>query len=581
MNSYLKIMAAIALCSCYSATMAEDEFIVIRSLTDAQRILLTTNDGVDAQARQAQDQVREELIAKLSLEQLESLSAAAAKATGKIPEAIQVTESRSLTNGAHIITLSEDLDEYQTEQFIEDVFQNKGIEVIAVNQETVAPLGLGINPRWQWDMVDLGEFMFNPTWYGDNFAKAWSLLEKRNYVPGENVVIAVLDTGYTPHPNFIDNLQPLDVDVYGYNFISDCRTSGECSPCTLLKDANKLQYTPNGLDLGSFISTTDVKCPFFRHKRVQNSSWHGSHVIGTIIGNKYNTSNPNYITGGAPGATIVPIRVLGKGGGKLEDIIDGMRWAAGLEVRNNDGTLVPHNPNPVQIINMSLGVNLVDPVLIKVFQDAVDEVISQGVIIVVAAGNEHTDIKNTYPANCQGVISVAARGATGKLASYSNFGNTTITASGGDANILGTLSMIRSTTWSSPENYQSPANGGHGSWKEMQGTSMATPHVSAAIAILIKTLQSQNKIYTLDGIIEILQKSAVNYDNCNAHGCAANYALNVQAALNLILDKIQWYLPSWETTKGFLYGASTICAIGAICYTFNNCKRNTPHVKTH
>jgi subtilisin family serine protease len=354
-----------------------------------------------------------------------------------------------------------------------------------------------------------------------------------------------------------------------------------------IKYANKPQYTPDGLDLGDFISATDIKCPFFQHRKVQLSSWHGSHVIGTIASNGYDINNQDYITGGAPGVTIVPIRVLGKGGGLMADIINGMRWAAGLEVRNNDGTLVPLNPNPAQIINMSLGVRLVDPYLIKAFQNAVDEVIKQGVIIVVAAGNNSIDIKDTYPANLNGVISVAARGPTGKLAHYSNFGNTTITASGGDSRISGLLSMVRSTIWSSSEEYQPPSNGGYGIWKEEQGTSMAAPHVSAAVAILISILQARNEAYTLNSIIEILQKSAIvhsNRNNCNGHDCATNYALDVQAALNHILpmDKTQWsWLPSWDnnTIKGFLYGVGvTICAVGITLYCFYS--GNAPHVKT-
>ena len=121
----------------------------------------------------------------------------------------------------------------------------------------------------------------------------------------------------------------------------------------------------------------------------------------------------------------------------------------------------------------------------KQFQTAIDAVVREGAIVVVAAGNEHVDIKDTVPAGCSGVISVAAKGPTGKLAYYSNFGNTTVTASGGDNTILSPLSMVRSTMWSSLEAYQSPAHGGHETWGEMHGTSMATPHVSAAIAALV------------------------------------------------------------------------------------------------
>ena len=548
MNGYfLKVVVTAVLYGCCLSAMAAKEFVLMYKLTDAQRAFLETYNGVNAQARQAEDQIRKELMAKLSTEQLERLSVVVAKVTSKIPGGIRMTDSDALTNGAHIITLDEDLDARQTKQFLEAIAQREDVEFVVENQKLVPSSGPSINSQYQWDMAAQGEFSNKPEWHGDNFARAWALLKSRNYVPGENVVVAVLDTGYTPHPNFINNLQPLNeqageqAEVYGYNFISDCRMSGECSPSTTSRAATKSRYTPDGLDLGDFIDDEDIRCSFFRGNGKKPSSWHGSHVIGTIASNRYGADDLDNITGGAPGVTVVPVRVLGKGGGRIEDIIDGMRWAAGLEVDNLDGSSTLSNPKPAQIINLSLGGS--GPCSAK-FQQAVNDVIAAGVTVVVAAGNENKDVKDTYPANCRGVISVAARGPTGKLAPYSNFGNTTITASGGDRTITGLLSMVRSTVWSSLGKYQSSAEGGDGSWKEMQGTSMATPHVSAAIAILISilkvnainTLNTQGEsFYTRDKIISLLRESSIKYDRCNKNGCATEHALDVERLVRLVL----------------------------------------------
>lgn len=561
MNMYIKTIFTIVLCSSCMTAIAADRFIVKYRLSESQKAFLSSHAGVDAKAAKAK--IREELMQSLSKEQLDALSTAA-KA--------QVTNSRSLANGAHVITLNKNLDEKQTEQFIHDVEQYNDIEFIEEDKIQQATYVQNINPAYQWDMAGMGGFSTKPTWSGDNFNNAWAVLDNHGYIPGNDVIVAVLDTGYTPHPNFVNNLQPLDgqAGVYGYKFISDCRMSGECPACTTDVDANNdphSKYTPNGLDLGDFITAADTNCKIFRWELERKSSWHGSHVIGTIISNGYNINNSDYMTGGAYGVKVVPVRVLGKGGATISDITNGMMWAAGFVVHNADGSPVPTNPNPAQVISMSLGGN---GKCSHQYQDIIDTIAEEGVIVVVAAGNEKQNIKNVSPAGCSNVISVAAKGPTGKLAHYSNFGNTTITASGGDDTISKPLSMIKSTIWSSLENYQTPANGGHGIWKEMQGTSMATPHVSAAVAILIGILKAQNKTYTNRDVIELLQKSATEYTECNGHGCTTDAALDVQNAVNNVLapDRTRWFyskLPSKEIVVTAVLSSAVTLAMVYFC----------------
>lgn len=119
MNKYIKTIVTIALCGLCIPVMAADRFIIKYKLSESQKAFLSSHTGADA--KEAKAKIREELMQKLSKEQLDALSATA-KA--------QVTDSHSLANGAHVIKLSKDLDEKQTEQFIHDVEQYNNIEFI-------------------------------------------------------------------------------------------------------------------------------------------------------------------------------------------------------------------------------------------------------------------------------------------------------------------------------------------------------------------------------------------------------------------------------------------------------------------
>jgi serine protease len=120
---------------------------------------------------------------------------------------------------------------------------------------------------------------------------------------------------------------------------------------------------------------------------------------------------------------ILPVRVLGKCGGFDSDIIDGMRWAAGLPV-----TGAPRNPNPANIINLSLGG---DDDCSAAYQSAVDEVTAQGTLIVASVGND--GIPPGTPANCSGVLGVGGIRHIGTKIGFSNLGpGTDISAPGGN-----------------------------------------------------------------------------------------------------------------------------------------------------
>ena len=142
------------------------------------------------------------------------------------------------------------------------------------------------------------------------------------------------------------------------------------------------------------------------------SSWHGTHVGGTIAAV---SDNGIGVAGVAFGASIQPVRVLGRCGGWLSDIADGIVWASGGTV-----TGVPANPTPARVINMSLGGY---GTCGATYQAAIDAAVANGAVVVVAAGNSGIDVASSRPANCDSVITVAASDRGGSLAWYSNYGS--------------------------------------------------------------------------------------------------------------------------------------------------------------
>ena len=185
--------------------------------------------------------------------------------------------------------------------------------------------------------------------------------------------------------------------------------------------------------------------------------------------------------------TIVPVRALGKCGGRLSDINDAIRWAGGLvPAVDTDGSEV-WNLNPADIINLSIGLFEYCPASL---QDAIDAVTERGVTVVSAAGNARISTRFYAPGGCNNVISVAAGDARGQITPYSNYGDEVdVLAPGGDltrddngdGRPDGVLSTKLSTDCYDPVTGDAVDNC---YYAYEQGTSMAAPHVSAALALL-------------------------------------------------------------------------------------------------
>ena len=160
----------------------------------------------------------------------------------------------------------------------------------------------------------------------------------------------------------------------------------------------------------------------------RENSFHGSTLAGTV--GAAVTNDRRGVAGGAWNVTVIPVRAIGRCGGELEDIVNGIRWAAGLAPAITETNEQIVNTMPADIINMSLSVQIPCPASM---QDAIDAAVAKGAVIVVAAGNKSNAVENYAPANCNNVLVVAANDARGNIAFYSNFGTAVdVLAPGGD-----------------------------------------------------------------------------------------------------------------------------------------------------
>ncbi len=343
---------------------------------------------------------------------------------------------RRNTAGSYVMKLDRELGRKAIEALAQAIAANPDVQFAEPDRKMHILLTPN-DPRY------LDQWHYYESAGGLNLPSTW------DQTTGAGIVVAVIDTGYRPHADLAANLVP------GYDMIADIATAN---------DGNGRDN--DALDPGDW--NTAGQCGFL--SRASNSSWHGTHVAGTIAAV---TNNANGVAGAAYGAKVQPVRALGRCGGYTSDIADGIVWASGGTVAG-----LPLNPTPARVINMSLGGS---GACGTTTQTAIDGARSRGAVIVVAAGNSNVDVSNASPANCAGVIAVAAVGRTGGKAYYSNFGAAIdVAAPGGDTTggitTNGVLSTLNTGT----------TTPGADSYAYYQGTSMATPHVSAVVALMLE-----------------------------------------------------------------------------------------------
>jgi serine protease len=354
----------------------------------------------------------------------------------------------------------------------------------AIMQHTLTPNDPQYSNQWHYFAPSAGN-------YGINAPAAW------DFTTGSvSIVMADIDTGITNHADLSGRTVP------GYDFINDSLVAN---------DGGGRDSDPS--DPGDWITQAEHDSGYFAGCGVTNSSWHGTHTAGTIGATSNNSLG---VAGVNWNSKILPVRVLGKCGGYLSDIADGMRWSAGLVV-----TGVPNNANPAKVENLSLGGS---GACYATYQNAINAITAAGTTVVVSAGNSNADASGFQPANCSGVITVAATNRNGSRTYYSNYGSSVeISAPGGEQGYTndpnGVLSTLNTGT-------QGPVAD---TYIYYQGTSMAAPHVTGVVSLLY----SLNPLLTPVQVLQILQNTVTNFpggSTCNTSTCGSGI-VNAGAAV--------------------------------------------------
>jgi serine protease len=363
---------------------------------------------------------------------------------------------RRMSLGADVIRASRALSSAEAVQAMQQLAAMPGVEYVEpdlIMHPALTPNDTRYNEQWGFFDADAG-IRANTAW---------------DVATGTGIIVAVLDTGQATHSDITGNL------VAGYDFITSTTVSG---------DGNGRDSDPS--DPGDFSGG-------------QNSSWHGTHVAGTVAAR---TNNGAGVAGTAFNAKVMPVRVLGRGGGSTSDIADAIIWASGGTV---SGVPTLSASQKAHVINMSLGGS---GSCGTTTQNAINGAVSRGTTVVVAAGNSNANASGFTPASCANVINVASVTSASARSSFSNYG-TLIDVSAPGSSILSTLNA--GTTTPGAESYAS-----------YSGTSMASPHVAGTVALVqSRRLALGLPLYTPAEVESLLKTTAYALAGACSGGCGA------------------------------------------------------------
>jgi len=333
---------------------------------------------------------------------------------------------------------------------------------------------------------------FNDQWWlravaaGNTGAAGFTAAWMRNTGAASPVAVAVLDSGITSHPELNSRLLP------GWDFVSDpvYANDGGGRDADSADPGDAITAAQRSANPAAF-----KDCP-----AAERSSWHGSTIAGQLAAVSDNGAG---VAAAHWGGLVIPVRVAGQCGAALSDIIDGMRWAAGLEVAG-----APTNPNPARIIVLSYGGS--DPcdaassdasvaATARLYIDTLAEVRAAGALVVVAAGNQRRAVGR--PASCSGAFAVASLNREGYKATYSSFGpEIALATPGGDGDTGGTCdAQLADSGLVSTGNLGDTTPGAAG-YVAASGTSFAAPAVAAAAALMLSVNPALDVAQLVDGL---------------------------------------------------------------------------------
>jgi serine protease len=385
---------------------------------------------------------------------------------------VPLTVGRPMSGNAHVIKLDQPVTLSEARVIAARLMHNDPSLEYAEPDRILHPLTTPTDPRYgeQWNY-----FAPNGTTNkgGANLPLAWDVTKG-----SASIVVAVIDTGYRPHVD-LPSVLP------GFDFITDPLRANDADG----RDAD-------AHDPGNWVAANEcgVGTP------AKNTVWHSTGVIGLLAAVMNNGQGG---TGIAPNVRILPVRVSGKCGALMSDMVDGMRWAAGFSVSG-----VPNNPTPAKILNISIGDHhMCGPT----FQAAVTEIVNAGKVIAASTEN-NSDVSVSEPANCTGVMAVTGHAIDGDLAYYANVGpEVAISAPGGGCGKLTFLGNICAPGGADPKGpgFLTTSNSGltspgADSYLLAVGTSAAAPHVAGVSALLL----SVNPTLSPAQVRSILQSSA-------------------------------------------------------------------------
>jgi serine protease len=415
---------------------------------------------------------------------------------------VPLTVGRSMSGKAHVVKLEQPVTLSEARVIAARLMHNEPSLEYAEPDRMVYPLTTPTDPGYgnQWHY-----FAPNGTTNkgGANLPLAWDVTKGSS-----SVVVALIDNGYRPHIDF-PQLLP------GFDFITDPTAAHDGDG----RDADARDPS-DAVVAGECGVGTPAK----------TGHWHGTAMVG-LLGAVMNNGQGG--TGVAPNAGILPVRVVGKCGGLTSDVVDGMRWAAGLSVAG-----VPANLTPAKVMSISIGA---PGACGSTFQAAVTEIVNAGTVIAVATGNGSLTNGVEAPANCSGVIAVTGHAIDGDLAHYANVAP--LVALSGPGGGCGKLTFGTTCTDNSSSNgpgvYSTFNTGttspGADSYSIGPGTSAAAPHVAGVAALLL----SINPTLSPAQIRAILQSSARPFPagswcTSSGSGLCGTGILDAQAALQVL-----------------------------------------------